>query len=405
MSEHHVHVPEVRRRRGRVRSFMVAVVGVAVAGAGAAACAASPTPTPTACPARTEVPLEPADPVHFSIPRAVSTDGEWLVASRVVGTDLDLALRRTGTSSSSTPVGSLPFASVLAGTLLVSVPTDGSQVVFGTAGTAATEDAPQTTLSRWRAATGSVSDLPVPVVTSPPPGVPYPMNAFALSADGRRVLWRQSFLEDPEGPEPPGFHHVLVVTDAATDAVLSTVVDTSPVGAPTSDGSVLLDGYRLISTATGAVTDLAADASAALAAFPGTELYATGISDNLRYLAFRRFDSTQVPGVQSYVVWDRTSGTGRVALQLQTTGQPGQPQLQFNAVTPTGSLLATRWVSRHDLGEVVESHPTAGVLTVATEATELTPQFSWMVATPDGRTVVTSRQDLVGRQLVAHRCA
>ncbi len=402
MSEHRVLEQWVPRRRGQVRSFAAATLVVALASLGATACAPEPTPRLAACPARTEVPLEPADPVYFSLPRAVSPDGEWLVASRVVGAGFDLSLRRTRTDSSSTPVGSLPVADVVSGTLLVSVPTDGSQVVFGTAGTAATEDAPQTTLSRWRATTGSVSDLPVPVVSSPPPGVPYPMNAFALSADGRRVLWRQSFL-DSSGPAPV-LRHVLVVTDATTDAVLSTVVDTTVVGAPTSDGSVLLDGYRLISTATGAVTDLAADASAAMAAFPGTELYATGISDDLRYLAFRRFDATQVPGVQSFVVWDRTTGTGRVALQLQTTGQPGQPQLQFNAVTPGGSLLATRWVSRHDLGEVVESHPTAGVLTVATEATELTPQFSWMVSSSDGRTVVVSRQSLIGQQLVAQRC-
>ncbi len=403
MSEHHLHPRGIRLGPGHVRSFAAAALVVALASLGATAGAPEPTPTPTACPARTEVPLEPADPVHFSIPRAVSTDGEWLVSSRVVGTDLDLALRRTGTSSSSTPVGSLPFASVLAGTLLVSVPTDGSQVVFGTAGAARTEDAPQTTLSRWRAATGSVSDIPVPVVASPPPGVPYPVNAFALSADGRRVLWRQSFL-DSSGPAPV-LRHVLVVTDATTDAVLSTVVDTPAVGSPTSDGSVLLDGDRLVATATGAVTDLAPDVAAAQAAFPGPQLQVSGISDDLRYLALRRYDPTVVPGVLTHLVWDRTSGTGRVALQLQTTGQPGQPQLQFNAVTPSGSLLATRWVSRHALGEVVESHPTAGVLTVATEATELTPQFSWMVATPDGRTVVTSRQGLFGRQLVAHRCA
>ena len=402
MSEHPVHSPRLRRRRGQVRSLMVAVLGVAVVATSASACAPGPTPTLTACPARTEVPIEPADPVHFSLPRAVSPDGEWLVSSRVVGAGFDLTLRRTQIDSSSTPVGSLPYASVMAGTLLVSVPADGSQVVFGLAGSASTEDAAPTTLSRWRAATGSVSDLPVPVVASPPPGVPYPTNAFALSADGRRVMWRQSFLD---GTEPPVFHHVLMVTDAATDAVLSTVVDTAAIGSPTSDGAFLLDGDRLVATATGAVTDLSTDVSAAEAAFPGPQLQVSGISDDLRYLALRRYESTVVPGVLTHLVWDRIDGTGRVALQVQTTGQDGQPQVQFNAVTPNGSLLATRWSSPPDLGEVVESHPTDEVLTVASWAAVLTPQWSWMVSTPDGRTVVTSRQGLSGRQLVAHRCA
>ena len=102
------------------------------------------------------------------------------------------------------------------------------------------------------------------MVASPPPGVPYPMNAFALSADGQRVLWRQSFRD---GPEPYVFHHVLVVTDATTDAVLSTA--SSDVVAPgwiTGDGAAGLDGDQLVATATGAVTDLAGDVAAVAAA-------------------------------------------------------------------------------------------------------------------------------------------
>jgi len=403
MSEHHLHPQRIRRGRGQVRSVVAAVLGVALAGLGATACTPEPPPALAVCPARTEVPLEPVDPVHFSLPRAVSPDGEWLVASRVVGTDLTLSLRRTQTAGSSTPVGSLPHAQVAAGTLLVSVPADGTQVVFGTAGTAATEEAPQTTLSRWRAATGSASDLPVPVVVSPPPGVPYPVKARALSADGRRVLWMQSFRD---GPEPYVWHQVLVVTDATTDAVLSTAsVDATTMGWITGDGAAALDGNRLVGTATGAVTDLATDLAAAQAAFPGPQLYVNGISDDLRYLALRRYDASVAPGVLTYLVWDRTTGTGRVALQVLTTAQAGQPQVQLNAVTPGGSLLATQWSSPPNLGDVVESHPTAGVLTVASSATVLAPRFSWMVGTPDGRTVVISHQSPLGQQLVAERCA
>ncbi|MGB6059598.1 MAG: hypothetical protein WBF71_15185, partial [Microthrixaceae bacterium] len=182
-------------------------------------------------------------------------------------------------------------------------------------------------------------------------------------------------------------------------------VDAAASGWPTSDGAVLLDGERLVATATGAVTGLAADVAAALAAFPGPQLQVSAISDDLRYLALGRFDSTVVPGVLSYVVWDRSTGTGRVGLQVLTTGQAGQPQVQLNAVTPGGSLLATQWSPPPNLGDVVESHPTAGVLTVASSATVLTPQFSWMVNTSDGRTVVVSRQSPFGQQLVAQRCA
>lgn len=399
MSEQHPHPRRIRRSR----SFVVAVLGVALAGAAATACTPDPPPTLASCPARTEVSLEPADPVSFSLPRAVSPDGGWIVASRSTGTDLTLSLRRTQTASASTTVGSLPYAQVAAGTLLVSVPTGGAQVVFGVAGTAATEDAPQTTLSRWRAATGSVSDLPVPVVASPPPGVPYPMNAFALSADGQRVLWRQSFRE---GPEPYVWHRVLVVTDAATDAVLSSVsIDAiGYLGWTTGDGAAVLDGNRLLATTTGAVTDLAGDVAAAQASFPGVQLYVEGISDDLRYVALRRYDSTAAPGVLTYLVWDRTTATGRVALQVSTTGQVGQPQIQLNAVTPSGSLLASQWAPPPNLADVVESHPTGGVRTVVSSATRLSPQFSWMVGTTDGRTVVVSRQSLFGQQLVAERC-
>jgi len=403
MCEHHLHPRQVRWGRHRVRSFVAAILGVALVGAGATACAPEPPKAPAVCPARTEVPLEPADAVNFSLPRAVSPDGEWLVASRVAGTDLTLSLRRIQTAGSRTPVGSLPYAQVAAGTLLVSVPADGSQVVFGTAGTAATEDAPQTTLSRWRAATGAVSDLPVPVVASPPPGVPYPMSATALSSDGARVLWRQSFRE---GSDPYVWHRVLVVTDATTDAVLSTAsIDNTGPGWIIGDGAAALDGNSLVATTTGAVTDLDDDVAPAQAAFPGPQLRVNGISDDLRHLALSRYDASVVPGVLTYLSWDRTTGTGRVALRVLTTGQAGQPQVQLNAVTPGGSLLATQWTSPANQGEVVESHPTAGVRRVASSATRLAPQFSWMVSTSDGRTVVTSDQSLFGRRLVAQRCA
>lgn len=388
-------------RRDRTRSVVAAAVGLALTAVGATACAPEPPPTLSACPARTEVPLEPPDPVHFSLPRAVSSDGEWLVASRVVGGELTLSLRRTRTAATSTPVGSLPYTQVSAATLLVSVPTDGSQVVFGTAGAAATEDAPQTTLSRWRAATGTVSDLTVPVVASPPPGVPYPANAVALSPDGRRVLWAQAFRD---GPEPYVWHQVLMVTDAATDAVLSEVVDAPAVGWLTDDGSSLLDGDRLVDTMTGAVTELASDVAAAQAEFPGPQLQVNGISDDLRYLALGRYDPTVAPGVLTYLVWDRTTDTGRIALQLRTTAQIGQPLIQVSAVTPAGSLIVTRWSSPPDLGVVVEAHPTAGVLTVAEAAAVLVPELSWSVGSTDGRTVVVSRQGVLGRQLVAERC-
>jgi hypothetical protein len=402
MSEQQLRTGLIRQRGRHGRSLLAAMLGIALVGAGATACAPE-TPSPlAACPARTEVPLEPPDPVDYSLPRAVSPDGEWLVASRAVGTELALSLRRTGSDSTSTAVGSLPYAQAATGTLLVSVPADGSQVVFGTAGTAATEDAPQTTLRRWRASSGTVSDLPVPVIASPPPGVPYPINAFAVSADGQRVLWRQSFRE---GPEPYVWHRVLVVTDASTDAVLSAA--TTDVIAPswvTGDGAAGLAGSQLVDTATGVVTDLSGEVAAAQAAFPGTQLQVSGISDDLRHLALRRYDPTVVPGLWTYISWDRDSGTGRVALQLPTTGQPGQPSLLLSTVAPGGSLLLTRWSSPPDLGDIVEAHPTAGVLTVASASTLLTPQFSWMVATSDGRTVVTSRQSLFGQQLVAQRC-
>lgn len=369
------------------------------------ACVPPPTepPLPPACPARQEIQLEPPDPVNFSLPRAVSADGTWLVASRVLGTDMSFALRRTTADAASTTIGSLPFTQVSGGTLLVSVPADGSQVVFGTAGAAFTENAPQTSLRRWRAATGTAADLPVPAVSTPPPGVPYPVNAVAASADGRRVLWTQTFRE---GPEPYVWHRVLVVTDAATDAVVSSAtIDDAGIGWVTGDGAAFLNGAELRMSATGAATDLAPDLAAAQAAFPGAQLDVDGISDDLRFLALRRYDPTVVPGVLTYVAWDRVAGTGRIALQVLTTGQPGQHQVRLDAVAPDGSLLLTRWPSPPDLADVLVSDPTAGVLTVVGWASVLTPQLSWAVATTDGHTVVVSRQGVLGHQLVAERCS
>lgn len=401
MSEHHLHPRGIRWDRIRVRPVMAAALALALVGTLTTACAPVPSP-PAVCPGRTEVPLEPADPVHYSLPRAVSPDGGWLVTSRVSGAGMDLSLRRTLTDGTSTPVGSLPYAQVASGTLLVSVPADGSQVVFGTAGTAATEDAPQTTLRRWGSDTGAVSDIPVPVIASPPPGVAYPVNAFAVSADGQRVLWQQSYRE---GPEPYVWHRVLIVTDAATDAVLSaSTTDAFAPGWITDDGATGLDGNQLVDTATGVVTDLSGVVAAAQAAFPGTQLQVGGISDDLRHLALRRYDPTVVPGLWTYLAWDMVTGTGRVALQLPTTGQAGQPQLLLNAVTVGGSLLFTQWSSPPNLAEVVESHPTAGIRSLVTSATQLTPQYSWLVTTSDARTVVISRQTIVGPQLVAERC-
>ena len=393
-------------RTSRTRTVRaVALVGLVVVALGAAACAPAPAPGGLpACPTRQEVQLEPADPVDFSLPRAVSADGEWLVASRVVGgTDMTFALRRTTVGATSTAVGNLPYAQVAGGTLLVSVPDDGSQVVFGTAGTAATETSPQTTLSRWRAATGTVADLPVPSVAAPPPGVPYPVNAVAVSADGRRVLWTQSFRE---GSEPYVWHRVLIVTDAATDAVLSTAsIGGAAIGWVTGDGAADLDGSNLLATSTGAVTDLAPDVAAAQAAFPGPQLQVEGISDDLRFLALGRYDPTVVPGLLTFLVWDRVAGTGRVAFQLGTTGQAGQPFAEVDAVGPDGSLVITRWSSLTYLADVLGSDPTAGVLTIAGSATELTPRFDWEISTTDGRTVLVSRQSVLGQQLVAERCA
>ncbi|MFZ4516763.1 MAG: hypothetical protein ACOYOP_00120 [Microthrixaceae bacterium] len=396
MSEH-PHRTTFRARRGPAAVLLC----LALTGA-AAACAPTPPPGPAACPARTEVQLEPPDPVAFSYPRAVSPNGEWTVASRVIGTDLVLSMRPTVAGLSGPTVGSLPYAAVAAGTLLASIPADGSQVVFGLAGTAATPTAPQGTLRRWRSATGTTADLPVPVLASPPPGVAYPVNAVRLGADGRRVLWTQSFRE---GAEPYVWHRVLIVTDAATDAVLTTAsLGGASIGWTTGDAAAFLDGNNLVATATGAVTDLNPAVTAAAAAFPGTQLYLDGVSDDLRYLALRRYDPTTVPGVFTYIVWDRTSSTGRVAYQLPSTGQVGQPLLQLDAVTPSGSIVLTRWASPPALAELVEAHPT-GTVTVLSSATVLTPALSWAVTTTDGRTVLASRRSVLGQELVAERCS
>ena len=101
-----------------------------------------------------------------------------------------------------------------------------------------------------------------------PPGVAYPANARAISADGRRIVWTQSFRR--VGPEPHIRHRMVTVTGAGTDAVIAGGV--TGVGADrqswvSSGGRQTLDFRTMVSLDTGQRTDLGPDIAAASAAF------------------------------------------------------------------------------------------------------------------------------------------
>lgn len=386
----------------RVRASLAVGLTAVLLGA-AAACTPPPEPPP-ACPARQQVVLEPTDPVAFSLARAVSPNGAHMVLSRVLGSDLVLSLRAVQPGSPSTVVGSLPTAPTDR-RVLVGVDDAGSRVVFGREGTAATPADPPSVLYRWSTSTGSVTDIAAPTVASPPPGVAYPPNARAISADGRRILWTQTFRE---GPEPYIWHRMVTVTDAGTDAVISQWESPGRVltGSPwvSSGGRQTLDFGTMVSLDTGQRTDLGPDIAAASAAFPGPVLGVAAVSDDGVHLVLQGHDPFGNPRVLTTVLWDRSTGTGVKA----PDGTWGYPPTIVGVSNSGEAVQAVPYNNRRELADI-------GVLTldgrripIGTAALRPWPDdYSeiYAVSTPDLRTVLLTFELNIGYTLVAQRCS
>src|SRR5690606_29840862 len=133
-----------------VRRRVVTVV-VACLAAVAAGCVPPPTGgggQVPACPARQKSVVEQTDQTDFSLVRGVSANGQWLVTSRAIGTDLELTLRQVGSNDPGTVVGTIEdFVHYVPHRVAVS--DDGQRVVFDPTPTSGPFEP-----SRWERATG-----------------------------------------------------------------------------------------------------------------------------------------------------------------------------------------------------------------------------------------------------------
>jgi hypothetical protein len=378
----------------RSAPFVALAVGVLAL----SACVPPEPSPPPACPARAETQLESPDPVHFSLPRAVSEQGDWVVSSRAVDVDdLELRLQPNVAGLPVRVIGTLPDVVGSLAPPLVGVAPDASSVVFGRRGAVFLPTDPQPTLQRWDAATGEVTEVSVPGVGLSVPGTPYPVNPWAISADGRRILWSQAYFE-----EPFTFRYVAVVTDARTDAVLTAWEGpvTSTWEWVSSRGQRFISLSSMVETSGGAVTSLAGDLTAAQAAFPGPGFSPAAVSDDGRWLVVHRAEYDPVAR-WDVVAWDRSTGTGR-AVAMSRAGQP-----VVQAVGDDGSVVVAERRTVGTLADVRQSLPDGSLRDVVTAAAPAwSGWFGWAQVSTDLRTVlVTQDLPVLGFRLLALNCA
>ncbi len=381
-------------------SLSGALLAVVLVGAAACAPPVPPTPTPLpACPARQTLTLEPPDLVNFSLPRAVSATGEWMVTSRSIAGEPVLSLRTTEQGSPSRLLGTLHrVGRPSTDEPLVSIAEDGSQVLFGYRGNAALDTDPQSDLYRWSAAVQSTTAVPLPVVATPPVGVAYPVNLYRLSADGQRIFWTQSFYEAPST-----FRHVMTVTDALTDAVIAQFDAPSVLfeSFVSSGGHQITTPTEVINVDSGAVTPLADAKAQILAELGGGVNFAPqDSSDNGKFTVFAR-QSDGLGGPAIYLLWNHVSQTlseiDRGTLDLPT------------AVTDDGRVLYTRLTATSRqvlLGQADKTPLVIASGTLLPTWPEQYGRYIWTKSSVDLRTVLYSQElPLLGYRLTAQRCA
>lgn len=388
-------VTRTTRRGVPSRAAVLGVLGVlGLLGALLTSCA--PPPAVPVCPTRTEVSLELPSRVDFSLPRAVSPDGTWLALSRVVDGEVVISARKADPLAPSLPLGSIPYGEVVSQPPRVAVAAAGARVLWAGNVYAALPDAATSPLRRWVRATNTVQTVTPPVTASPPVGTPYPVNLRALSADGTRAVWTQSFFDGS------GFRYVRSITDTTTDAVLSQreyvelPTGTLSSGVRTQTLTWVHAGaeYAVLDLDTFTSTSLTPALAAAQAAYPGGAFRPEISSDSGRYTVLQRPFETPA----TYVLWDEATDS----VSLITQG----PGVRVDTVDDTGTVVYSV-----DDGTTVRSlqQPIgAAAVTVA-----VAPMLkSWPADAPvrpltsvDRRTTVYSEPvPLLGNRLVARRC-
>ena len=371
---------------------VVAVVLVVTAG-----CTSPPAAGLPNCPVRSEVTLEPADPVNYSLVRAVSPDGGWVVLSHVEGDQLVLTLREVSAGSVPLRVGSLPYPAAPATyPPMVSVTSGGDQVAFGFAGTAAYPGAATEQLYRWTRSSGTVTELAPPPVVHPPEGVQYPSNARRLSADGTRAIWTNAFYVAPYG-----WNYVLTVVDLSTGQTVSQLpytYDQAGIldGTTSSDARLLTNSTGQFDTTTGAVRLLTPELDAAQAHYGGGRWSAVASSASGRWVLVQ----AGAFGASNRTVNALVDSTSGVVSELPS-GNLGSSI----TLTDQGAMVVSVESAASSAVYVRDADGAVHVL-VDRALAPTWPEFSAprLGASADTRTVVFSTVEAVGNRLAAERC-
>ena len=374
-------------------------LGAVAIAIGTAACTPPPAALPS-CPARQEVQLEPADPVTFSLPRAVSSNGRWILISRAIDGQLVVSVRTAVTGSAPTVVGEMPQSAFTSSPPWASVADDGTSAAFGVAGGP---------LYRWERGTGAAEAVAAPAVVDPPPGVPSPAHLADLSTDGRRAMWVQGFFVDETAGQPYSWSYVLSVTDIASAAIVLQrpvdLADTSP--AMSTGGSTLTTRTDLIDVDSGVMAPLAPAVAQLLDEYPVAPFAPVNSSDNGRFTLFMRIDDgTGGINMVTYVVYDHASGSwSEVARATDLIGvelvADDGAVVYVRGDAPAISILARAADgTRHQVVSTV-LNPTYPVIDPRRPLTH-----HWAMTSSDGRTVLYSAQvPVLGSRLTASRCS
>ncbi len=291
----------MRIRRG------IAAMLVTVVGATGAACTPPPTGGPSGpCSGPNQV-LEPADPSLFSLPHAISANGQRLVTSRTVGEDYQLSVRTTAPSDTGSIVTTVPRDGLRG----VAITDDGSALVMHRLGV----------LERIDTSTGVTTSLAPPALPLPdgatiqsvtPLGFSedgFLTSSNAVSRDGERIAWTR----DVHRGVPFEWDSTAVVTDLDSGDVVwegpgwSTISPSMTAAAHSqSPGSVGgTEDPRVWNFAAGTSSSLApARAALSAAGIPVSLQSVLAVSDDGRYVVYRATLYTDnVPDEQLHL-WD-----------------------------------------------------------------------------------------------------
>ena len=350
---------------------VVGVVGCVAAGCAQPSSGAGPAPT---CPVRQEVSVEQSATQDYSQVRAISSNGQWVVSSRIIAAEYELIVRHVGDPTGTAVVGHLPYSND--NQPFVAVTDDGSTVLYSQV------FAP---IYHWHRSTGTSDELSGPVPAGWPGGYAYwAVLITGFSADGSRAFWQAWRYGQSVGEAER------LITDTTTGEIIHERSMGFGDGAPlplasSPDGRIYVEHGVVVDTTTGQERSLGAAAE-----YLGGNRWDPPLmlSLNGRFFVYLVDDALHL--------WDNEQETG---VMVDTSAYPNQ--FDVAGVGDNGRLVYSRWVGPGAIGpgiEIVDRAPD-GTSTVAgpyLQNQSFLPSFKWshryLVATPDLRSVVLSRQ-------------